>query len=74
MTQCKCFSHNGFLTKEGYSLVDQLHGDRARSLAQVGLLKYLDSMGSVSALDEDEDPHAVTRWNTCLEEAPHAEV
>ncbi len=44
---CGCFAHNGFLTRAGYMALDN------------GMeFAYLDSIGSVSALDEDEDTFA----------------
>ncbi len=70
MTACKCFSHNGFITRAG---IDQLAQWRRESSALDAMYvkKYLDSKVSVSALDSDEDPHVDTRWITCLGETPH---
>jgi len=55
--RCGCVSHNGFLTGRGYALAAQ------RSLERSGLdateaLRYLDSVGSVSA---DESSRGAVR-------------
>jgi len=48
MTDCLCLSHNGFLTKLGYAVVDE----RGHSeLAHWGDMCYLDNVGSVSAYE-----------------------
>ena len=40
---CLCHAHNGFLTRKGYEAV-----------AEAEQALYLDKVGSVSAMDEDE--------------------
>ncbi len=55
---CGCYSHNGFLTRAGYSLVESLPSDQA-ILPLGGLTRddhcvRLDTQGSVSALVEVE--------------------
>ena len=43
---CGCLAHNGFLTRAGYEALDIADGSR-----------YLDKVGSVSALVEGEGDH-----------------
>ncbi len=59
--KCSCYSHNGFLTDRGYAEVAQQ--DSLEGLSPLGVdgrcaLRYLDKVGSVSALAEAEDPYA----------------
>lgn len=49
---CRCLSHNGFLTRAGYRAAQQTS---LEGLAPRGVDCYVDSQVSVSALDEDED-------------------
>ena len=42
--QCGCYSHNGFLTRAGYDALDMADSSR-----------YLDKVGSVSALELERD-------------------
>ena len=58
--RCSCHSHGSFLTAKGLEEAEQRGVDRAYTLAQLALDGtpvefYLDKVGSVSALDEDED-------------------
>ena len=56
--RCKCFSHNGFLTRLGIAFMES---ERAAEMYVdelvdgQGEFQYLDSVGSVSALGEGED-------------------
>ena len=57
MADCRCHSHDGFLTDHGLSGIAQ------RELGLYGLdamapLRYLDKVGSVSGLRRDEDLYA----------------
>ncbi len=55
MTDCRCISHGGFLTKRGYRLVAQQNS--LEGLAPRGVHAYVDRVGSVSALAEAEEFH-----------------
>ena len=51
--KCNCRSHNGFFTVRGYAEHAQRENDRAY-LASMAPKRYLDKLGSVSALIEIE--------------------
>jgi len=57
LVQCKCLSHNGFLTSRGYREVAQRERD-LRGVDGMSTLWYLDNRVSVSALDGDGDLYA----------------
>ncbi len=48
---CGCSSHNGFLTRRGYELA------RGQGVDKAEASRYLDKVGSVSALVEVEEFH-----------------
>ncbi len=52
MTDCRCISHNGFLTVRG--IEDAQRGDDSLELAGAVASRYLDKVGSVSGLRRDE--------------------
>ncbi len=54
MSRCTCHSHSGFLTAAGYAAVAQ-RDILGPELAGVVAKRYLDKVGSVSALAEAED-------------------
>ncbi len=53
MARCSCRSHGSFLTAKGLEEAAQRFS--LEGLAPWGVHAYLDRVGSVSALDEDED-------------------
>ena len=53
MTDCSCSSHGSFLTAKGLQEAAQREGDPLR-VALAGRERYLDKVGSVSALVEGE--------------------
>ncbi len=56
MTDCGCLSHNGFLTDRGHAEVAQ-RSLEGLELAATDLSRYVDRVGSVSALVEGEGFH-----------------
>ncbi len=67
MADCRCLSHNGFLTERGYASVAQQTS--LEGLAPLGVVDYLDSTGSVSALVEVEDLFAHVTDQQLLEQS-----
>ncbi len=67
MADCRCLSHNGFLTERGYASVAQQTS--LEGLAPLGVLEYVDSRVSVSALVEVEDLYAHTSDQQLLEQS-----
>ena len=57
MTSCSCHSHSGFLTARGYRAVAQWERERCE-LDAMADERYLDRVGSMSALVEVEDDAA----------------
>ena len=59
MTDCRCTSHNGFLTERGYAEVAQrsLEGLEVDAMESS---RYVDRVVSVSGLRRDEDLYALT--------------
>ena len=51
MTDCSCSSHGGFLTRRGYELARVYGVDKTEES------RYLDKVGSVSAMVEVEEFH-----------------
>ncbi len=52
---CKCLSHNGFLTSEGFKEA-ALRGAICNGVDGTGASPYLDRVGSVSGLELERDP------------------
>ncbi len=52
---CGCLSHNGFLTRRGYERVNRTNTEGVDKTEES---RYLDRVGSVSALAEAEDLYA----------------
>jgi len=50
--KCNCFSHNSFLTAKGLQEAAQRRADPLR-VALAGRGRYVDRVGSVSAVDRD---------------------
>jgi len=48
---CNCLSHSGFLTRAGYARVAQRDRE-SLELAGTVAMRYLDKVGSVSAIDQ----------------------
>jgi len=57
MTDCRCTSHNGFLTVRGYAENAQ-RSLEGLEVADVDPSRYLDRVGSVSALELERDLYA----------------
>ena len=66
---CGCHSHNGFLTSKGLKEAAQRERER-NGLAAMGIVPYLDKVGSVRAVPETRDLYAfVTEDMTTEQEA-----
>ena len=65
---CTCSAHNGFLTAKGLQEAAQRRVDAA-GLDAMGLPRYLDKVGSVSALAEADGQ--ITFWDDQLIEEQH---
>ncbi len=57
MADCRCTSHNGFLTDRGYAEVAQREQLSAEGLTRSENCVIVDKVGSVSALVEVEEFH-----------------
>ncbi len=72
MTDCRCTSHNGFLTERGFAELAQRTS--LEGLLPLGgvdtdeVVPYLDKVGSVSALVEVEEFHV---WDAQLLDSQH---
>jgi len=69
MTECRCLTHNGFLTARGYRAVaqqDSLEGLSPRGVDEKDYQLYLDKVGSVSALTGPS-----LHWDDALLEEQH---
>ncbi len=72
MNSCGCYAHNGFLTRAGYlrsELAAEQYCDEV--VDGNGFPLHLDRVGSVSALDEDEDSPACPRDSNAPKELHH---
>ena len=66
--KCECFSHNGFLTRAGYALLDQ-RGGGPQELHEWSDMCYLDKVGSVSGLELERDLYAIQTSDQLLEQS-----
>ncbi len=62
-SSCGCHSHSGFLTKAGYAAVAQRELE-LNALDAMGIVPYLDKVGSVSGLELERDPHDLYEFVT----------
>ena len=61
MTECRCHSHNGFLTKVGLEEAAQRRAQGA--LVSWDGYEYVDKEGSVSVLERERDLSTLDLWD-----------